>query len=73
MGEHEILEKYSFFPITEEAQGKIQALRVAFSEIESVVLSVAPDSRLRSVALTDLESAAMFAIKSIAHAPANRK
>ena len=68
-----VLDRYSFYPITEEAQAKIQKLREAFSVLETVVTAECPGGRLLSIAFTDLESAAMFAIKSIAHAEESRK
>lgn len=67
-----MLDKYSFYPIKPEAQEKIVMLRDAFSRCEEIVLANTKPSRLLSIALTDLESAAMFAIKSIAHDPENR-
>lgn len=67
-----MIEKYSFYPIKPEAQEKITVLREAFSACEETVLANTKPSRLLSIALTDLESAAMFAIKSIAHDPENR-
>jgi len=44
---------------------KIQALRAAFSDVERVIRAQCPESRQRSVAITELETAAMWAIKSI--------
>lgn len=68
-----VSERFSSFPITEEAQGKIQKLREAFTAVETAVGANCPAGRLLSIALTDLESAAMFAIKSIAHDVGSRK
>lgn len=44
---------------------KITKLRRAFSEIDDVISELAPQSREKSVALTQLETAAMWAIKAV--------
>lgn len=44
---------------------KIAALRKAFSELHALIETTAPQSRERSVALTNLETTAMWAIKAI--------
>lgn len=44
---------------------KIATLRKAFSEIHDVCSTNAPQSRELSVALTNLEQAAMWAIKAV--------
>lgn len=44
---------------------KIAKLRRAFSEITDLIEAIAPSTRERSVALTNLEQAAMWAIKSV--------
>ena len=44
---------------------KITKLREAFSELERVIQSECPESRQRSVAVTNLETAAMWAIKAV--------
>lgn len=44
---------------------KIGALREAFSDLHSRIEALAPNSRERSVALTNLETAAMWAIKAV--------
>lgn len=44
---------------------KAQQLRDNFSFLHDLVVQIAPASRERSIALTDLENAAMWAIKSV--------
>lgn len=44
---------------------KITQLREAFSALHDLVEEVAPHSRERSIALTELETSAMWAIKSV--------
>lgn len=44
----------------------IAAVKQAFYELEKIVLEHCPDSRRRNIALTNLETAAMYAVKSIA-------
>lgn len=50
---------------TDEGLGKIRTLRKAFTELESAIWSLVPNTRERSVALTNLETAAMWAIKAL--------
>jgi hypothetical protein len=44
---------------------KIAALRQAFSDLHDKIESLAPNSREKSVALTNLETTAMWAIKAV--------
>lgn len=44
---------------------RITALREAFSAVKSSIESICPESRQRSVALTELETSAMWAIKAV--------
>jgi hypothetical protein len=44
---------------------KIAALRQAFSELHDKIEALAPGSREKSVALTNLETTAMWAIKAV--------
>lgn len=44
---------------------KITALRKAFSELHDKIEELAPASREKSVALTNLETAAMWAVKAV--------
>lgn len=43
----------------------INYLRTAFSHTKKVIENVCPDSRQRAVAITELETAAMWAIKAV--------
>jgi hypothetical protein len=45
----------------------ITKLREAYSALHNTVLEVAGESRERSVALTNLEQSAMWAIKAVVH------
>lgn len=51
---------------SEESLNKIRKLRSIFSELHELIENLAPQSRERSVALTELETTAMWAIKAIA-------
>jgi hypothetical protein len=44
---------------------KIKALRVAFSKMHDLIEELAPNSREKSIALTNLETTAMWAIKAV--------
>lgn len=44
---------------------KIAELRKAFSDLHNKIKELAPDSREKSVAFTNLETAAMWAIKAV--------
>lgn len=44
---------------------KINALREAFSQVKATIEQTCPTSRQMSVALTELETAAMWAIKAV--------
>lgn len=44
---------------------KIKTLREAFSSLHNLIKEIAPESRERSVAFTNLETTAMWAIKSV--------
>ena len=44
---------------------RIAALREAFSEVKKAIEENCPESRHRSVAITELETAAMWAIKAV--------
>lgn len=45
--------------------GRIKKLRKAFSDLHDLIEKEAPSSRERSVALTNLETTAMWAIKAV--------
>lgn len=44
---------------------RITTLREAFSDLQRVIEQVCPASRQRAVAITELETAAMWAIKAV--------
>lgn len=44
---------------------RITQLRDAYSQLQRLILDVAPGSRERAVALTELETSAMWAIKAV--------
>jgi hypothetical protein len=44
---------------------KINELREAFSDLHDIIEATCPPSRERSVALTELETTAMWAIKAV--------
>lgn len=44
---------------------KITALREAFSAVKAAIEAHCPESRQRSVAVTELETSAMWAIKAV--------
>lgn len=56
---------YAYHKPSAGGMEKIKDLRRAFSLLHNVVLELAPESRERSVALTNLETTAMWAIKSV--------
>lgn len=56
---------YQYHKPSAQGLDKITQLRKVFSDLHDLVESIAPVSRERSIALTELESAAMWAIKSV--------
>lgn len=52
---------------------KITQLREEFSHLKRIIETVAPASRERSVALTELETSAMWAIKAVVFNDPNSK
>lgn len=56
---------YAYHLPSEHGLAKIESLREAFSRMEELIRSVCPDSRHKSVAITNLETAAMWAIKAV--------
>lgn len=61
----DVLKTYAHHRPSDAGLEKITALRALFSDLHRVVEQVAPASRERSVALTHLEDAAMWAIKAV--------
>jgi hypothetical protein len=56
---------YAYHKPSEAGIEKIRVLREAFSQLHDLIESTAPVSRERAVALTKLETTAMWAIKSV--------
>ena len=56
---------YQYHKPGEESLAKIKRLREAFSALHDLIEDLAPQSRERSVALTELETSAMWAIKAV--------
>lgn len=56
---------FAFHKPSEEGMFHIQTLRTKFSELKQAIEAAAPASRERSVALTELETSAMWAIKAV--------
>lgn len=60
-----MLKTYAYHKPGEGGLAKITTLREAFSKMHELIQSIAPASRETSVALTNLETAAMWAIKAV--------
>jgi hypothetical protein len=56
---------YAYHKPSTDGLAKINRLREHFSEGERLLKEICPDSRQRSVALTNNETTAMWAIKSV--------
>ena len=56
---------FAYHKPSEEGLKRITQLRQAFSNLHDVIEALAPNSRERSVALTELETTAMWAIKAV--------
>ena len=60
-----IVKTFAYHKPSPEGLAKITALREAFTLVQAKVLDLSPHSRERSIALTELETAAMWAIKAV--------
>ena len=60
-----IAKTFAYHRPSDESGVKIRSLREGFSRLKEHVEAVSPVSRERSVALTELETAAMWAIKAV--------
>lgn len=56
---------FAYHKPSQDGLDKITKLREAFSTLSDLVESTCPQSRERSVALTELETTAMWAIKAV--------
>jgi len=60
-----MMKRYAHHKPSENGLTKIGELRQAFSDLHETIETLAPDSRERSVAFTQLEAAAMWSIKAV--------
>ena len=60
-----MLKTFAYHKPGEGGLDKIRQLREAFSQLHAEITLLAPQSRERAVALTELETAAMWAIKAV--------
>lgn len=60
-----MLKTFQYHKPSEDALERITRLREAFSVVHGAIEEVAPVSRERSVALTELETSAMWAVKAV--------
>jgi hypothetical protein len=58
---------FAYHKPSAESLQKIDKLREAFSGLEDMIKELCPKSREMSVAMTYLETSAMWAVKSIVH------
>jgi hypothetical protein len=56
---------YEYSPVTEEQKVILEAFNDVFSKIDADIKKLVPAGRYQSLALTHLETAAMFASKGI--------
>ena len=56
---------FAYHKPSDEGLAKLNALRESFSAFKSAIEAHCPESRQRSVAITELETAAMWAIKAV--------
>lgn len=61
----DMLKTFAYHKPSEAGLEKIRKLREAFSVLHNIIAELAPASRERSVGLTELETAAMWAIKAV--------
>lgn len=60
-----MLKTFAYHKPGADGLDKIRALREAFSVVKTAIDEIAPPSREKSVALTELETAAMWAVKAV--------
>jgi hypothetical protein len=56
---------YAYHKPSSDGLNKINQLRDAFSMMEKLIHANCPDSRQKSIAITNLETTAMWAIKAV--------
>lgn len=54
---------------SETMRDEIMVMRSHFTEVYDAIVRTVPEGRYRALALTHLETTAMFAIKAITHTP----
>lgn len=64
---------YDSFPVSELDFEKVKLVRELFSNLSSELERIIPKGRYASIVETQLETAAMFAVKAITHAPESVK
>lgn len=60
-----MLKTFAYHKPSEAGLEKIRQLREAFSNLHNLIAELAPHSRERSVAMTELETCSMWAIKAV--------
>lgn len=60
-----MLKTFAYHAPSSDGLEKISELREAYSRLHEVLDRVAPHSREKAVALTELETSAMWAVKSV--------
>jgi hypothetical protein len=63
--ESHIDKPFAYHKPSDDGMKKITELRAAFSQVKRVIEATCPPSRQTSVAITELETAAMWAIKAV--------
>lgn len=63
--------EFATHALTESGLDKVHAARVTFSEALTHLEMIVPPGRPRSIMITKLEEACMFAVRAIAEDPAN--
>jgi len=56
---------YAYHKPSPTGMDRINQLRTIFSEVERAIHANCPDSRQKSIAITNLETTAMWAIKAV--------
>lgn len=56
---------YAYHKPSDDGLTKITKIRKAFSDLDLLIKELAPNSREKSVAITELEDSAMWAIKAV--------
>ena len=56
---------FAYHKPSDDGLSRITELRAGFSALKATIERVGPPSRERSIAITELETAAMWAIKSV--------